>query len=240
LELLLVAGALILWTLFLSTRVGDWPAEIVVGLVWLPASFLPLWAIWTSVQVYRQEWRENTSYLVLSLPARAWTITSAKLAVVAAGLIGYSALTAAGALLLGARTGIARSPALADLFSVWPADWFVKTALLAWAGWLFVLLLLCVVTQAAYVFSRLFHRFQLLVMVWAWVLFSWVLATAGSIGGWLFAWLPDFHIRALHVANDLPGFQTVTVQSGPVVGVFLAGLGLYWLINLVMEQAVEV
>ena len=59
-----------MWTLFLLSRVGVWQPEAIVAVYWLPTGFLPLWTLWTAVQLYRQEWRENTSYLMLSLPVR--------------------------------------------------------------------------------------------------------------------------------------------------------------------------
>ena len=99
---------------------------------WVPMGFLPLWALWTSVQLYRQEWRENTSYLMLSLPVRAWKITSAKLAALLTGVVGFVAAhrrrRVAASL---ARTGVLAELAASPEFAIVPREWMVKMALLA-------------------------------------------------------------------------------------------------------------
>lgn len=244
-ELLLIAGALAAWTLFLLSRAGMWATEVIMAIYWLPTGFLPLWALWTSVQLYRQEWRENTSYLLLSLPVRAWKITSAKLAVILAGLLGFSLLALAGGVLLAARTGLL-SEILGELrrmnaFALVPRDWVMKMALLGYGSAIGSFLVVGLVAQFAYVFSRLFSRLRGLVMVWTWLLVFWAMGRVSQLGGWLLAWLPDFHVRVLaDISGGVPQFETVRVDSGPIVATALCVIGVYVLLNFLLERAVEV
>lgn len=239
-EGLLIGGALVVWTIFLLSRVGAWRPEAVAAIYWAPMGFLPLWVLWTSVQLYRQEWRENTSYLMLSLPARAWVITSAKLAVIATGVIAFTLLIAAGGWLVAARTGllasIAQSPDLAAI----PKEWIVKITLLGYVLTLATFVVVGFLAQFSYVFSRLFTRFQGLVMVWTWILLAWLISRVGDLGGLLLAWLPDFYVRSLNIVLGTPEFFLVRIESGPFVAVALLLAALYALLNAMLERAVEV
>ena len=239
-EFLLIAGALVLWTLFLLSRVGIWSPVSIVAVYTFPAGFLPLWTLWTSVHLYRHEWRENTSYLMLSLPARGWTIASAKLAVLLTGVLGFSLLMAAGGWLLTARAGLFTRLREIGFFSAVPMEWVIKMVLLGFAGMIASLTVMGLLAQFAFVFSRLFSRFQGLAMVWTWVLSVWLMGRFGDIGGRLLAWLPDFHLRILHPAEGFPEFHVVTIESGPFWALALCALGLFALLHLILERAVEV
>ncbi len=237
-EILLLVGALLVWTAFLYSRVGVWEPELIVLIYWFPMGFLPLWAIWTSVQLYRQEWRENTSYLMLSLPVRAWTITSAKLAIVAAGILGFSALIFGGAALLTARTGFFAR--IVDVFEIVPLDWMIKTGLIFYGAMIFGILVGSLISQFAYVFSRLFSRFQGLAMVWTWFLTIWLMGEAAWFGHRFLGWMPDLRLQAYYVMNNVPGTHAVAIETGPILAVALFLAGLYWVLNVTVERAVEV
>ena len=239
-EGLLIAGALIVWTFLLLSRVNRWSPEAIAVLYWLPMGFLPLWVLWSSVQLYRQEWRENTSYLMLSLPARAWVITSAKLAVVATGVIAWMLLIGAGAWLVAARTGILAELAASPDFAGIPREWAFKMSLLAFGVILTAFVIIGFLAQFAYVFSRLFPRFRGLVMAWTWILLFWLIGRAGDLGGLLLAGLPDFYVRWLHLISGIPEFLVLRIESGPFVAVALLLVGLYALLNAMLERAVEV
>lgn len=237
---ILLAGAFVVWTLFLLSRVGVWQPEAIVAVYWLPTGFLPLWTLWTAVQLYRQEWRENTSYLMLSLPVRAWMITSAKLAALLTGVIGYSLLIGAGGWLLFARTGLLAAVRQVEIVSLVPVEWLVKMALLGYLWMIGALGMLGLIAQFAFVFSRLFARWQGLAMAWTWVLIIWLMGRFGDIGGRLLAWLPDFKFRVLHMVAGAPEFRVVTVESGPFWALVLFAAGLFALLNVTLERAVEV
>lgn len=236
----LLGGALLVWAAFLVSRVGVWSIELIFVLYWFPSGFLPLWAIWTSVQLYRQEWRENTSYLMLSLPVRAWTITSAKLAVILTGVVGFSLVILAGGWLIVVRSGIIPELGRADLFEWVPMDWVVQMGVLSYAWSVAGLLVIALIAQLAYVFSRIFARFQGLVMAWTWLLTIWLMGRVGDIGGRLLAWMPDFHLRVFDFAGEGARLQSVAIESGPFWALALFVVGVYALLNLTLERAVEV
>ncbi|OUM97732.1 MAG: hypothetical protein BAA04_12025 [Firmicutes bacterium ZCTH02-B6] len=239
-ELLILTGGYLLWTLFLVSRVGRWDADAIIAAYFAPVTgIFPLWTAWTSVQLYRQEWRENTSYLMLSLPVRARTITSAKLAMLLTGAVGFMLLFAVGGWLIFERTGI-WAEMRAELFPIVPLEYRVKMSLLVFGLTLAALLVIALVVQFTYVFSRLFNRLRFVVMGWSWVLLFWLMGLAAGFGLRWLAFLPDFHLRLLSVRNRIPVFEVVTIESGPFVALALFVVALYALLNAVLERAVEV
>lgn len=239
-EALLLSGFLLVWTVFLLSRTGTWPREAILALYFLPSGFLPIWALWMSVQLYRQEWRENTSYLMLSLPVRAWKITSAKLAFLVSVAVWFSLLILAGAWLIAARMGILAEIAEMNHFAVIPTEWLVKMGVLLYVLALAGIVSVSLVTQFAYVFSRLFTRLRGNVMAWTWILSFWLMARVSDLGGRLLAFLPDFYVRTLYIAGGTPEFQLLRIESGPVWAMVLFLAGLFALLNAVLEKAIEV
>jgi len=240
-ELVLLIGGYLLWTLFLASRVGRWDEDAILALYFAPASgIFPLWTLWTSVQLYRQEWRENTSYLMLSLPVRARTITSAKLAMLLTGVAGFMLLFAAGGWLLFERTGILADMRATNVFALVPVEWIVKMGLLGFGSVLFGVLVVALVAQVAYVFSRMFGRLRGLVMVWTWVLLFWLMARVGDVAVRWLGFLPELHMRMLSVRNGIPQFELLAMESGPIVAMVLFAAGLFALLNAMLERAVEV
>ena len=49
------------WHIFLYSRVGVWPREVTLALGLIPFSFIQLWVLWISFQIYRTEWSEDTA-----------------------------------------------------------------------------------------------------------------------------------------------------------------------------------
>lgn len=239
-ETALLVGAFVVWTAFLYSRAGVWPSQVIFTLYFLPSGFLPLWAIWTSVQLYRYEWRENTSYLMLSLPVRAWVITSAKLALLLTGIVGYTLLIGAGAVIIGYRVAGGSLMLMGDPFSIVPFWWAVRMILLGYTAMVGGLMVTGLIAQFAYVFSRLFSRFQGLVMGWTWFVTIWLLSRVGDLGGRLLAWMPDFHLPVWEVSGSMPGFRSITIESGPFWALALGVVGVYALLNLILERAIEV
>ena len=167
-------------------------------------------------------------------------ITSAKLAALLTGVIGYSLLIGAGGWLLFARTGLLAAMRQSDIMALVPFEWLTKMALLGYVSLVAGLGMMGLIAQFAYVFSRLFARFQGLAMAWSWFLIVWMMGWFGDIGGRLLAWMPDFKVRVLHVFGGVPEFRVVTIESGPFWALALFAVGLFALLNLTLERAVEV
>lgn len=238
---LFLLGAFTVWTLWLLSKAGTWAPEALLAAYLAPATgIVPMWALWTAVQLYRQEWRENTSYLMLSLPVRAWKITTAKLAALLTGAVGFSLLFLAGTWMLLMRTGVWADLVHRNAFALVPLEWMVKTGFMIYTGILAGLIVVALAAQFAYVFSRLFARFQGLVMLWTWLLTFWLMAWTADVGGRLLAFLPDFQLRLLSVRSGVPEFEVVVIESGPIWATLLFVIGLFWLLNAVLERAVEV
>lgn len=237
-EALILIGAILLWFIFLHTRIAVWEPYLIIPLGWLPVVFVPLWIAWTSVHIYHQEWSANTHYLMLSLPVRAWRISLAKLAALFIGALGYVSVIAIGSLTLIARAeGLMGE--LGHVVASLPDGW-LATSIVQFGGAVFMgCFIFAVVTQFAYLFSRLFERFQWLLMAWTWILSFWALDRFVDIVSPLLRWLPDVHVRAIEILNEEVMVQPTSIDGGSIGATVIFGILMVLLINVVIEQAVE-
>lgn len=237
-EVLFAIGAILPWTVFLHTRIADWDPLVVLLLGWLPAVFFPLWIVLASVQLYRQEWSANTHYLMLSLPTRAWRISLAKLTAILIAALAYLAVVTLSGLTLFGRIGEVL-PELHLMLRALPAGWLATTVAQVVVGAFFWSLLLAVVTQFSYLFSRLFERFQWLLMAWTWILSFWVMDKFVHIAAPLFGWLPDLRVGIPRIIDQEFIVTTAVIDGGPLWATLLFGVLMACLVNVVIEQAVE-
>src|SRR6056297_1238147 len=80
LNILFIVSTLIIavWEWFLITRTDNWPPGLSFGLGFIPLFFLPLIMIFLAYTSYRNEWGNNTIYLLKILPRRGYEINLAK------------------------------------------------------------------------------------------------------------------------------------------------------------------
>lgn len=236
----LIVGALLVWYIFLTTRIGKWPTDLIVVLGLLPTGFLPLWILWTSLQLYRQEWRENTHYLMLSLPIPAWKITVPKMAAMMTGVVLYSVLLVFAGWWILDQTGAIRQ--VFDEFRTLdiPMGRIIGSGLKVYGLTLLSFILMGLITQLAFVISRLFTRFQGIVIAWVWLVEVWWLGRLTEwIGPWL-DWLPSLKLKGISVINGQVELTTLILPSGGIWASVLVGIGVFALLNLTLSKAVEV
>lgn len=238
-DAVLTLGGLIVLHVFLATRIGKWTPEVVVFLSILPIGFTHLWVMWSSLQLYRREWRENTHYLMLSLPVRAWKITVPKLAALMTGTVAYSLIIFAGVYFQASGTGLlqvvlnfveSRNIAIVDLFGTGMKMYGLVLA--SFIG-------LAITVQLAFLLSRLFHRFQGALLGIIWVVQIWLI---GELSEWLgraLNWLPGMQFLNLDLfVGDEPVSQVI-IDGGPLWAAIIIGIGLFVALNTTLERAVE-
>lgn len=238
-DVLLPIGGFLIWTVFLHTRMTVWEPWLPAGLAWLPMLFIPIWIVWNGIQLYHAEWGANTHYLMLSLPVRAWRIWLPKLTALIAGALLLAAAVSVLALTLAPRA-LALSDDLRVIVRALPTGWLLSTSLKIGAAMLGVGLLLAIITQFAYLFSRMFERFQWLLMAWTWILSSWLMERFVELVEPLFRWLPDAQFHVLEMGDHGFVLRAVTLDSAPIVATAVFAALLLLLINVVIEQALEV
>lgn len=224
---------IVAWQVFLFTRFGTWPPDMVVVLAVLPAGAIPFWLLWRSYSSLRQEWTGNHMYLLLSLPTPGWYITSVKAIVVTLEVVAYGLVTMGGFTVLSVASGL-----LPDNFwqLVRPTGsvvlltilWLIGSPL-AWA----------IVVQFSYIAGRLASRAGGFISVLTFCLSGWFIARVSALLEPLLRWLPEVAIRG-QSSHDGGLVQTmVSIHPAPAVGVAISVLILFFLGSSFLERDVE-
>lgn len=238
-DLLLTIGGFLVWEIFLHTRMGLWEPWLPLMLSLAPLFFVPFWMAWNGVNLFHQEWSANTHYLMLSLPVRAWRIWLAKLFALLVSGMSLTAFVAATAFTLAPRA-LALSPELQAIAGALPPGWLLKISLQVGAALLGSSLVLAIITQFAYLFSRMFERFQWLVMAWTVFLMFWLMERFVGLVEPVLRWLPGLRIHLLELGERELVERAVMLDSAPVVATAVFGVLIAMLINVVIEDALEV
>ena len=81
---------IVAWEIFLFYKADKWIIWLAFGLSFVPFALYPILILWLGYNSYRQEWKDDTHYFLLSLPRRGWEIGLAKLAASMSFYIGIS------------------------------------------------------------------------------------------------------------------------------------------------------
>lgn len=233
--LLLIIG----WELFLFYKMDTWGQEMSFGLSFLPLSFLPLLILWLGYNAYRQEWKDDTSYFILSIPRRGWEISLAKLV---SAMSFYIAATLVTYLLIytfnkgyiytffidEAPAGFAIGSFLKEII--------IKSTLVYWVSALIVY----IITQFSQLISLYFDRFRGLITIIVFVLSHYVIFRAATILSPLFNWLPDFPVRSYQMKMGLFHEFTFYLGSGPIIASSVLVIALFFLGSWLVEKQLEV
>lgn len=234
--LLLLLLALVAWQLFLASRLPHWGVEPVLGLSLMPLGFLPLWVLWQGSNSFRYEWRERTSYLLLSLPASAWVKAAAKLSAIMTASTALLAVILAGAFVFFwphapeafQRMGI--SPE-------WPATAFVANVAKMIVPYWAVMLFIATAGQFAFLASRLLHRYTGVAETIVFLVTTWLWSRFTHLAAPLLGWLPGIPFTVLDIQGQL---RTAIVPIAPLVSAALFGIGVFALGAWLLERRIDV
>lgn len=245
LPILINCVLLIGWLLLLRYRLAaKLPIEAVFALLVVPLTFLPLWFMWQSLRTLRSEWREDTIFSLLLLPVTGWQLISAKLValVIEATVI---VITYSGGILILFQNTI-RS-LLSDILTGISLTLLLKNGLLVYLGAVALFTSFLIFVQLAFIVAKLIGRFHGLVMIWVFILTTWLVDRMGYILQPVFAWIPDIPLDKLFGMNEL---LTVIKGENPAivwqwnisaeVGAWLAVIGLFVLSGWLLENYMEV
>ena len=234
---LLLAGSILLWAVWLRTRIPYWPGPGAAVMAWLPLSFLPLWAIWSGVQSYRQEWSENTSYLLLSLPVRGWQIAVSKLLAIVTEIVGLTLVVSVMGLWLALVSDI-HGPWL-EVQQTYGTDWIPGIIAFGVVIALIPITLLIQAAQTAALISRQVQRFRALVLAAAYIFGLWAAQIFVDGLGSLLGFLPDLPLR-LPLEGAAAASSLYPIPSGPIVAAVIFIALLLGLQNWLWENVVEI
>lgn len=237
--LLLSIAAIVAWDIFLASRLGRWPEELVAVLAWMPMGLLQFYALFSGITSFSQEWRGNHMHLMLSLPVRGWQIFSAKVLSTMCEIVLITIVTMAGASLLGFGPINLAFREGAGIPSTVPASliyWLVVLAVtLLWLS----LIAVTVMGQFSYISSRMFDRFGGFVTAWVLLLSFWGLARFMSFATPALKWLPDIPVGVWNYINSRIMLTTLWLDSAPLAAAALWVVILFGIGSWLLERHVE-
>lgn len=224
-RLAIAAGLMALVDLYILVRFWDQPL-IAAPFLFLPLFSLPALSILFGFDALRNEWKEQTHYLLLSLPARGRTLLGAKVLAVGVQLLMLAVLAAGVAWWnLGYRTSFPFAPAdwrLAEVAALFPL--WVKTLGAAFA--FLPLLNLSVASLLAFLAGQTVGRGRWFPMGLISLAVLWVSVSTGVAAEvwrvfwdviWsLFQWMPDIDLKP-YIAAPPIGAQTCDSPEMPCV-----------------------
>lgn len=225
---------IVAWFAFLTTRVGVWPNLVPFGLGMATLGFVPFWALWRTFYSFRQEWTGDHMYLLLSLPVPGWYMTSTKLLVAMVELFVYSGIILGGSLLLLTADGLGGFP-----IELLRQEALLSTSLKAAFVQTLGLVVMMIVIQFSYLFSRLVSRRRGLMMMLVGLISFWFVF---RVGGWiapLFHWIPPVPLQNIEITGGLLTTRTLYLGVAPVIGSFVAALLLFVIGSNVLERDIE-
>ncbi|MFP4021501.1 MAG: hypothetical protein ACLFUK_07845 [Halanaerobium sp.] len=239
LNILFIISILItaVWEWFLITRTEHWPPGISFGLGFIPLFFLPLIMVFMAYTSYRNEWINNTIYLLKILPRRAYEINLAKflpafiyylflsLALITANL--YFNQDLISQLLNEAPNMINRQ--MSEQFLIF-----------SYAAYLIIGVQLYLITQFSYIIASFYNRFRLLISILVFILSHYIIFRIGGYLNYLFNWLPDFPVTVLMESPAGVTESIVYIGSAPFMVIILMMLGLFFLNSRLIASDVDV
>lgn len=224
---------IVAWHVFLYTRIDKWPSELITGTSGIPLGFIPLWVLWRSFATLRQEWTGNHMYLLLALPIPGWYITSVKVITVFLEAAWYGAIINGGVLMLAWKSGVFQKLPFESLVP----DWTV----FFWPVMLALVVVFCgvVITQFSYIAGRLVSRRSGLVSAVTFMLSLWMIIRVGTLLAPVLRWVPEIPLGGQTIIDGTISQQIAYLGIAPLLGSFLAALGLFWLGASLLERDVE-
>ncbi len=227
------------WELFLFYKAAAWSSEITFGLSFLPLSFFPLLILWLGYNAFRQEWKDDTNYFILSIPRRGWEISLAKLA---SAMTFYLGVTLINYLLIYFfhqgfinQEVIAQAPEglIANNFII---NTLVKITLVYWL----TALVIYIITQFSQLISLYFDRFRGIVTVVVFITSNYIIFRGATLLSPLFNWLPDIPVNSFSDIEGILREFTFYIGSGPLIASIVLICGLFLLGSWILENQLEV
>lgn len=224
------------WELFLFYKINKWPMGLPFGLGFLPFSFFPLLILWLGYNSFRQEWKDDTNYFILSLPRYGWEISLAKLA---AGMTFYTLTSLFTLISIYFFQQSFIKTALAEVTIIASNVWIINNLIKAYFVFWLMGLGIYIVAQFSQLISLFYDRFRGLITIVVFILANYVIFRGGSFLAPALKWLPDIPVQVLN--DTMMGIQEFTVYlgSGPLVGSALIIIGMFltgsWLLQRYLE-----
>lgn len=229
------------WEVFLLYKADSWMGDIAVGLSFLPFFLYPLLALLLGYNSYRQEWKEDTQYFLLSLPRRGWEIGLAK---TAAAMTFYIAICLLTILLIVVfhHSYFAREFMEFNYMGMYEPGFFRGVVFRLSLLYLLYGLTLYIMAQFSQLVSLFFDRFRGFITIVVFIFSHYVIFRGTTLLAPLFRWVPDIPVYnyIYSLEEGVARSYDITIGSGPFVAFLLMFSGLFLLGSWILEKQLDV
>lgn len=232
--------ALFAWEIFLFYKADKWIIWLAFGLSFVPFALYPILILWLGYNSYRQEWKDDTHYFLLSLPRRGWEIGLAKLAASMSFYIGISLVTLL--MIFVFHHGFIRGMVIDNIYkNALEPGMFIGLAIrLLLAYWIHGLTLY-IAAQFSQLVSLFYDRFRGLITIIVFSLFPYVVYRGAILLAPLFRWLPELSLgNFVYFEFGIPRIISLSIGSGPFVAYVLMITAMFLLGSWLVEKHLEV
>jgi len=232
--LVLVAGLIVLWDLFLWTRVGKWPENLPESLSVVPAFIILPWVVLASVQAWSREWQQGSIHYTMALPLPGWALPAVK---------GLAAV--AEAAILGLTVTLAGLPLYSRLFRFGPEGYrlalpvYLLNGLKVGLVLAAILFALSLILQLGYIVGRA-SRFPALITPVTIACGIWFVFRVGGVLNRFLAWVPPIVLWGLSAIGRVHQFQASLLGTSPALSVAILGPGFLALAGWLIARQTDV
>ncbi|MEJ6949623.1 hypothetical protein [Natronospora cellulosivora (SeqCode)] len=223
------------WQIFLFFRIDIYGLSF--GLSFLPIAFYPLIVLYMGYNGFKQEWKDDTNYFILSLPRYGWQISLAKLASVMSFFIVVSVVSLFLTYILQYRF-INPEILIPEISQI--RDILIKSVIQLFIGYLFIGLGIYILAQFSQIISLFYNRLRGLITVIVFILSHYLIFRGATLLAPLLGWLPDIPIETFNYNNGLLNTFVIYIGSGPFVGLLIMLIALFLLASWILESQLEV
>lgn len=225
------------WEVYLITKMDVWPLGLSFGLGFIPFAVFPLLMLMQGYQSFRQEYKNDTIYLLRSLPRKGYEIVTSKFASSALVYIILTLYT------FGIHMFFHYQQVKYVMGEVPEAVASTYSTRMAVIGIIFYLLVGFVpyiISQFSYLVSCFFSKFRWLVSIVVFVISHYLLVRVGGFLARLFNWLPDIPIDSMYSGPYGDEIMTFYLGSGPVVSGLLLLIVIIFAGSWILEKQLDV
>lgn len=218
-----------------SAKIPKAEFKIIISFIF-PLAVLPITLIWFGYRSFKNEWKQNTIYTLLSLPCSGQRLIGSK---ILAAFTYYLAVILLQTLVIIFTYQVSISSGLSILESklqVSPPLLFATMIffLLLWGGYLYLL------AQFSYLVSKLWDKFNLAVSIATFLIMNYLLDKLAQLLAPVFNWLPPLFYLSNQEADGVINFSLNIESSGELAVWLLILAGVYWLNGWLLENQLDV
>ena len=201
-----------------------------------PLLILPITLIWFGYRSFRNEWKQNTIYTLLSLPCSGRRLIGSK---ILAAFTYYLTVILLQTLVIISTYQVSISSGIKILERKLQvsAPLLLITMLfflLLWGSYLYLL------AQFSYLVSKLWDKFNLAVSIAAFLVMNYLLDKIAQLLAPAFNWLPSLFYLSAQEADGIINFSLNIESSGELAVWLLLLIGIYWLNGWLLENRLDV